>query len=83
MGLDAELLPEADRRTKGESLRVYNLPWYVATSMLLYVILRLWSKARHSILSLFVVGEALYFPAHWFHATLNLEPYTVFVSAFT
>eukprot|EP00941_MAST-03F_sp_MAST-3F-sp1_P001999 g1999.t1 len=30
-----------------------------------------------------VAGEALYFPTHFFHATLNLDAYTVFVSAFT
>ena len=28
-------------------------------------------------------GETLYFPTKWFHATLNTEPYTVFVSTFT
>ena len=28
-------------------------------------------------------GEKLYFPSQWYHATLNLEPYTVFVSSFT
>jgi hypothetical protein len=28
-------------------------------------------------------GDALFFPSQWFHATLNLEPYTAFVSAFT
>jgi ribosomal protein L16 Arg81 hydroxylase len=28
-------------------------------------------------------GEALYFPSNWYHATLNLSPYTVFISTFT
>ncbi len=28
-------------------------------------------------------GEALYFPSHWYHATLNLNKYTAFVSTFT
>lgn len=28
-------------------------------------------------------GEQLYFPTQWYHATLNLAPYTVFISAFT
>jgi hypothetical protein len=27
-------------------------------------------------------GEVLYFPAQWYHATLNVEPYTLFVSVF-
>ena len=29
-----------------------------------------------------VPGEILYFPSQWYHATLNLDPWTVFVSAF-
>lgn len=29
-----------------------------------------------------VPGETLYFPQFWYHATLNLAPYTSFVSAF-
>lgn len=28
-------------------------------------------------------GEALYFPSQWYHATLNLDKYTAFVSTFT
>lgn len=28
-------------------------------------------------------GEMLYFPDQWHHATINLSPYTVFVSSFT
>lgn len=28
-------------------------------------------------------GETIYFPDHWYHATINLEKYTVFVSSFT
>jgi len=28
-------------------------------------------------------GEMIYFPDHWYHATINLEKYTVFVSSFT
>lgn len=28
-------------------------------------------------------GELLYFPDHWWHATINLDVYTVFVSTFT
>jgi len=28
-------------------------------------------------------GEMIYFPNHWYHATINLEKYTVFVSSFT
>mmetsp|Transcript_4223 Transcript_4223/g.9520 ORF Transcript_4223/g.9520 Transcript_4223/m.9520 type:complete len:362 (+) Transcript_4223:16-1101(+) len=28
-------------------------------------------------------GEMIYFPDQWHHATINLEPYTVFVSSFT
>eukprot|EP00940_MAST-03C_sp_MAST-3C-sp2_P003484 g3484.t1 len=27
-------------------------------------------------------GEVLYFPSQWYHATLNIEPYTAFVSLF-
>lgn len=29
------------------------------------------------------VGDLLYFPDMWFHATINLDPYTAFVSTFT
>lgn len=28
-------------------------------------------------------GDLIYFPDMWFHATINLDPYTVFVSTFT
>ena len=28
-------------------------------------------------------GEAIYFPDRWWHATINLEPYTAFISTFT
>lgn len=28
-------------------------------------------------------GDLIYFPDRWWHATINLDPYTVFVSAFT
>mmetsp|Transcript_569 Transcript_569/g.1002 ORF Transcript_569/g.1002 Transcript_569/m.1002 type:complete len:341 (-) Transcript_569:597-1619(-) len=28
-------------------------------------------------------GDIIYFPNHWYHATINLDPYTVFVSTFT
>lgn len=28
-------------------------------------------------------GDLIYFPNGWHHATINLDPYTVFVSAFT
>jgi Cupin-like domain len=28
-------------------------------------------------------GDILYFPHAWYHATINLDPYTVFVSTFT
>ena len=28
-------------------------------------------------------GEMIYFPDQWHHATINLSPYTVFVSSFT
>ena len=28
-------------------------------------------------------GDVIYFPTHWWHATINLDPYTVFVSTFT
>eukprot|EP00939_MAST-03C_sp_MAST-3C-sp1_P005383 g5383.t1 len=28
-------------------------------------------------------GDALYFPSNWYHATLNLDPYTAFVSVFS
>lgn len=27
-------------------------------------------------------GDVLYFPAMWMHATLNLDPYNVFISLF-
>lgn len=28
-------------------------------------------------------GDLLYFPNNWYHATINLDPYTAFVSSFT
>ena len=28
-------------------------------------------------------GDLIYFPDQWHHATINLSPYTVFVSTFT
>jgi ribosomal protein L16 Arg81 hydroxylase len=28
-------------------------------------------------------GDIIYFPDQWWHATINLDPYTVFVSTFT
>jgi Cupin-like domain len=28
-------------------------------------------------------GDVIYFPDHWWHATINLDPYTAFVSTFT
>lgn len=41
-------------------------------------------KGRHELFQCVIQpGEALYFPSQWFHGTLNLDPYTVFVSSFT
>ena len=28
-------------------------------------------------------GDMIYFPNHWWHATINLDPYTAFISTFT
>ena len=28
-------------------------------------------------------GDLIYFPNHWWHATINLDPYTAFISTFT
>jgi hypothetical protein len=28
-------------------------------------------------------GELIYFPAQWYHSTLNLDKYTTFMSTFT
>ena len=28
-------------------------------------------------------GDLIYFPNHWWHATVNLDPYTAFISTFT
>jgi len=28
-------------------------------------------------------GDLVYFPDKWYHATINLDPYTAFVSTFT
>jgi oxalate decarboxylase/phosphoglucose isomerase-like protein (cupin superfamily) len=28
-------------------------------------------------------GDTIYFPDRWWHATINLDPYTAFVSTFT
>ena len=28
-------------------------------------------------------GELMYFPTHWYHSTLNIDPYTVFMATFT
>jgi len=28
-------------------------------------------------------GDAVYFPHHWYHTTVNLDPYTVFVTTFS